>query len=97
MRRKGRAVGRKSRYAGRIRPTPNYPGCELGIPDGFTQKERELKHKYLEESDFITMRIAQEREKDRRSLPFDLDGIDEIQRRRTIRKFNSRKMSGKRV
>jgi hypothetical protein len=94
MMKKGRAVAKKSRHAGQIRPTPNYHPCGVGIPDGFTQKEWELKSKYPEESDLIAKRIAQEREKD---IP-DLNGVeDEIRRRRKRPKYNSGKGRGKRV
>jgi len=93
---KRRAVT-KRRGVRRIRPTLNQPACEVGIPDGFTQKEQELKRIYPDFADFITRRIAEEREKNSRHLLSDLDGVEEeirrLQKRPTYNSGKSRSKS----
>jgi hypothetical protein len=79
-----------------MRPMLNQPSSEIGIPDGFMQKEWELKRNYPDFSDFITSRIAQEREKHNSGLLPDLDGIeDEIRRLSKRPQYNSGKARGK--
>jgi hypothetical protein len=92
---KGRVVKRR-RAVRRIRATLSTGSSEIGIPDGFTRKERELKSKYPEFSDLITAGIAREREKGKMGLLPDLDGIeDEIRRLRKRPKYKSSKSRSK--
>jgi len=74
----------------------NQPSSEIGVPDGFTQKEWELKRKYPDFSPFITTRVAEERERNSNGLVPDLDGIEnEIRQLRKRRKYKSGKARGK--